>query len=202
MASFLFAYAAIPIRPVAKNEITEGAVPTPSSTPPREGVDSIYSKRVAENAKLYDIEPLQRQVFSPDDFGVRIWVGFDNTFPRCLFVLRAGNRSETTFVSGALDVNGRPIVQNGLEPLSELSSDNLKELLNIDTFLKQDYPADEGWGDPDGKSVVVEIRRGNSYKLIRYQVGTDSKYGTDVIDYVRRVENLYKIQLLPRKKYA
>lgn len=164
--------------------------PSPTPTP------DLNRKHLEGYARSYGLSGLANTRFESEDYELRVWVGFSNTFPRALILSRKDGRQTSAYITGKLDAAQNPITQNDLKATH--SDEYLKREIEVilARLLNESYSSDSGWGDPDAVSVGIEVRRGSVYRVLLFPISTKSRDGKRLMRYVFRLQNLYGIKLL------
>lgn len=160
--------------------------------------DSAYGKGLEEFAALFGLGNLATGFFNTEEFEIRVWVGFDNTYPltRGLVLAKRKGIQTATFITGKFDADRKPEIEKDVNPKDSSGIKTFGEDFDIRKLITGKYKPDAGWGDPDATGVIVELRRGEIYKRVSYQINTGSVAGKKILEYVRNLEKLYGVKLI------
>lgn len=157
---------------------------------------SYHDREVIEKySSAIGLKSLFSNSLSPEECEIRIWVGFSNFYPRGLILSNTNERRFIKYVTGKLDSNGKPVVE---EKREVESNEDLRKLCSapfVGKLIKDDFPPEKGWGDPDGGSIGIELRRGKDYRTVKYSIHGEDKKGKQVVEHVMSVEKTFDVAL-------
>ncbi|MEJ7849547.1 MAG: hypothetical protein WKF92_15805 [Pyrinomonadaceae bacterium] len=168
------------------------------ATPPAiSAPDAVYCRTCGEYPTLLGLSCLAAESFNAKEFEIRVWVVFANTFPGARGIVLAKRKGilMASYVTGNLGADRKPEIVKDLNFNDSSGMKNFGEDFDIKRLIAGKHKAGAGWGDPDATDIIVEVRRGNSYKLIQYQANTASTEGKKILEYVSESPKIVRYQI-------
>jgi hypothetical protein len=134
---------------------------------------------------------------------IRIWVGFGVAYPRAFDLEYSATRARASHIAPRRTTDN--LADNGsavslsITPLDDPVSgwDELSRFLKkqgIDDPFQLSLDENQVV-DPDGESIVVELKRGRKYNMVFYSLDTNSPDGERAVQVCRRLEREFSVSM-------